>query len=141
MNNEISSRQIAERTFFSIKTTPGSVSMKRNTYIRTWDVCYYAQYPCHAAAHCDVITHARTQPCHWFKVHLAHAHQSNQRTWSMTPIRYLFQSLLCQYFHSIDCNIAKMKRGMLLLLGNVHSRDVVVVLGEIRFLDFKVYEG
>ena len=30
---------------------------------------------------------------------------------------------------------------MLLLLGNVHSREVVVVLGEIRFLDFKVYEG
>ena len=34
-----------------------------------------------------------------------------------------------------------MKRGMLLLLGNIHSRDVVVVRGDIRFLDFKVHEG
>ena len=30
---------------------------------------------------------------------------------------------------------------MLLLLGNVHSREVVVVRGEIRFLHLKVYEG
>ena len=30
---------------------------------------------------------------------------------------------------------------MLLLLGNVHSREEVVVLGEIRFLELKVYEG
>ena len=28
-----------------------------------------------------------------------------------------------------------------MLLGNVHSREVVVVRGEIRFLYFKVHEG
>ena len=34
-----------------------------------------------------------------------------------------------------------MKRGMLLLLGNVHSREEMVVRGEIRFLELTVYEG
>ena len=30
---------------------------------------------------------------------------------------------------------------MLLLLGNVHSREEMVVRGEIRFLELTVYEG
>ena len=30
---------------------------------------------------------------------------------------------------------------MLLLLGNVHSREVAVVRGEISFLELTVYEG